>query len=447
MPNPSLPGYVFDAARNRYFRVVQNGEAAMGPGSRSLPPAPSSLFQYMASEIAKSDRDKYRDLTKVEEPKEVLPSPCKTKIVSTSGSLEYEVQAEYWIHARQCGAVQKLTGLMRPLQQAMDLARMTLQSQMGCRWAAEITVLVYDEKNEQVLLGCKDGTVMSCIEDHRSASGWGHRKLVVNLNSQVTCIDVKSDIIAMSSLGRENVPAAWQVVKLTGTGPERTFDLVADNWAAAKSIFSCALYDSGRPDGVLHLALCCEKQIRFTAGGTDSSVAKTIRAKSDALAVAALHDRHLLLAGFRNGAIFIYDTRDPQYKCVASFEHGSTVTGIKAVGEHYVVVAGLCDKLKLYDIRSTKTGTLTVVAVLEYAQFRNEHTTHTHMDISSDGSLLAVTCGEGRIQIYDTWTGRLYRAKLCEELEHATGVAWRPYGMVVSGERTVHFYHWRNRNR
>lgn len=452
MSHLNLPGYLFDATRNRYFRVVQNGNAAMSPDSDSgsefdLSPLPHSIAQYTSSEVARTKRQEQLELNKVDEPVQVLPSSCRTMLMPTSGSFKYEVQADYWIHARHCGDIPKMTALRRPLQRAMDLAAMESEMQIGGQTQAGISGLVYNETIKLILLGCKDGTVVSFNADNLRGSYSCDKKLVVDLKSPVSCIDVKDDLIAASSLGGVNMPAAWKIMRVNGTGPGRSFEVLGEDRSAAESCFGCALYYPGptkeENGSSMHLALCLQKEIRFSSY---SKRVKSIKTNSDPLALAALHDLHLVAVGFRNGVVFMFDTKDPQYKVVTRFKHGSTVTGIQVVCGHYIVVAGLSDNLKLYDIRYSKTkpnAPPTIVTVLDYAQFRNEYTPHTPMSISSDGSLLAVTCGDGKVQIYDTWTGRLFKSTLTNERKEITGVAWRPYGLAVSTEKTVFFHCWR----
>ncbi|MCJ1387260.1 hypothetical protein MMC18_000100 [Xylographa bjoerkii] len=150
--------------------------------------------------------------------------------------------------------------------------------------------------------------------------------------------------------------------------------------------------------------------------------------------ILAVHwsSKHILLGGSRKGTVWRTDQRVPATERL--IRHPSSVTGLKMLDEHRVVVAGMINQLFTYDTRflhpipttalqqrpsrfsgpdprhiSTHDSRRVPGTTAPYIEYRNYHNAaHPNLgfDVSRELGLVAAATDEGDVKIWDGWTGK-----------------------------------------
>lgn len=140
---------------------------------------------------------------------------------------------------------------------------------------------------------------------------------------------------------------------------------------------------------------------------------------SDVLALEWLNNS-LLLCGMRNGELYLHDER-ARSGCLRG-SHPSAVAHIKGVDETRFVVAGLEDKMMMYDLRwmareplvaggkKRKNRDTWSKPYLHYAEYRNRAHTGLGFDVDVCAGLVAAATDDKRVFLLDLWSGNRVQA-------------------------------------
>lgn len=137
---------------------------------------------------------------------------------------------------------------------------------------------------------------------------------------------------------------------------------------------------------------------------------------SDVFALEFLHNNpFVLLSGERNSTLNMTDLRAPTYSLMRSTNnliHPSSITHIKSLNQHQIIVAGLHSTLCLYDLRyrkekdrpwmrkpiTTKNNKSTI-PIVEYPEYHNQATFRIGFDVDIESGVVAA-CQEQQLRYY-----------------------------------------------
>ncbi|TQW03082.1 WD40 repeat-like-containing domain [Cordyceps javanica] len=126
---------------------------------------------------------------------------------------------------------------------------------------------------------------------------------------------------------------------------------------------------------------------------------------------------HVLLAGGRRPRLWLTDLRCPAPSW-RSVPHDSSITHLRSVAEHQVLVAGLRSSMAVYDVRffgrekrpggsGSGSGRGNGSApVLRFEGYKNEAHVHTGWDVSVELGLVAAAHDDGTVKLFSLKSGR-----------------------------------------
>lgn len=133
---------------------------------------------------------------------------------------------------------------------------------------------------------------------------------------------------------------------------------------------------------------------------------------------------NVLLAGGRQPRLWLTDLRAPEVQW-CSVPHASSVTHLRSVSPHQVLVAGLRSSMCLYDVRFFGRGNPTASAnaqekkyrwtpngstpVLTFEGYNNEAHIHTGWDVNAELGLVAAAHDDGTVKLFSLKSGRMLK--------------------------------------
>ncbi|MCJ1276180.1 hypothetical protein MMC21_003985 [Puttea exsequens] len=127
----------------------------------------------------------------------------------------------------------------------------------------------------------------------------------------------------------------------------------------------------------------------------------------DVLAVDWL-DRNIVLNGFRDGTVRLWDTRATGMDAVSTrVKHGSCVAHVRAINEHVIVVAGMHNRLCTYDLRFLHAQEQYAGTTRPWLQFQGYQNWDMGVKLGFDVSqgLIAAATDLRRVKIFDVSSG------------------------------------------
>ena len=101
------------------------------------------------------------------------------------------------------------------------------------------------------------------------------------------------------------------------------------------------------------------------------------------------HEPHVFMSGGRSGILNITDLRVPESGQQADMiKHQSSITHIKQLDDHRIIVAGLESNLCQYDLRFRK-GPNRTQSILQYPEYQNTATIRIGFDIDLESGVVA----------------------------------------------------------
>lgn len=162
---------------------------------------------------------------------------------------------------------------------------------------------------------------------------------------------------------------------------------------------------------------------------------------STVLALSTVEERRVAVYGQRNGTVSVADLdARPDQKPALQIHAGAgaavTHTSCGLAGGSFVLVAGLNDTLKLYDLRyasSSSSSSSTALrketpCVMEYGGYENAYELRHGFDVDySGGRTFAVSSGRGDVvNVYDIWSGELLETCKLPGSPVCRKLAWAP---------------------
>ncbi|KAM3450713.1 hypothetical protein MY3296_005867 [Beauveria thailandica] len=128
-------------------------------------------------------------------------------------------------------------------------------------------------------------------------------------------------------------------------------------------------------------------------------------------------NHNVLLAGGRQPALWITDLRDNDPRRWRATPHDSTVTHLRSVSAHQVLVAGLRSSMSTYDLRflgrpmpsGQATSRSCSMPVLRFSGYENEAHVHTGWDVCAELGLVAAAQDDGTVALFSLRSGKRVR--------------------------------------
>lgn len=133
---------------------------------------------------------------------------------------------------------------------------------------------------------------------------------------------------------------------------------------------------------------------------------------------------NLVFGGGRPGRCFLGDSRAKE-RHWQSFYHGSSITHIKSINEHHVLVSGLRDTMRIYDTRMVKKFTKPAtaseyyrheskpkcgLAMIEFPGYQNDAHIKIGLDVELEDGVVAAAHNDGAIALYSLKSGHKLRS-------------------------------------
>ncbi|XP_063803755.1 DDB1- and CUL4-associated factor 4 isoform X3 [Pseudophryne corroboree] len=138
-----------------------------------------------------------------------------------------------------------------------------------------------------------------------------------------------------------------------------------------------------------------------------TDVRKTFRTNSDVLAQQFATESLLLYNGLRSGEIFAIDMRVPSlsptnWRKALSISHGSSITCLQLLqDENYMVVADMCGRIKLWDVRMVKC--------VQFYEGHNNSYAYLPVHVKEDEGLLLAVGQDCYTRVWNLHDARLLR--------------------------------------
>ncbi len=125
-------------------------------------------------------------------------------------------------------------------------------------------------------------------------------------------------------------------------------------------------------------------------------------------------NHNVLLAGGRQPRLWTTDLRAPAAQW-RSVPHASSITHLRSISEHQVLVAGLRSSMATYDLRflarekpepAGGRSSSSSTPVLRFEGYRNEAHVHTGWDVSVEMGLAAAAQDDGTVKLFSLKSGR-----------------------------------------
>lgn len=123
-------------------------------------------------------------------------------------------------------------------------------------------------------------------------------------------------------------------------------------------------------------------------------------------------NHNVLVAGGRQPRLWTADlrTQEAEWTCA---RHASTITHVRSLTEHHVLVAGLEHNMCLYDLRFMALQAPTPIhktassrPLLSFPGYRNEAHIHTGFDVSTELNVVASAQDDGIVRLFSLRSGR-----------------------------------------
>ncbi|KAG5984427.1 hypothetical protein E4U55_004889 [Claviceps digitariae] len=134
---------------------------------------------------------------------------------------------------------------------------------------------------------------------------------------------------------------------------------------------------------------------------------------------------NVLLAGGRQPRLWITDLRVPVSEWTQS-PHASSITHLRSINPHQVLVAGLQNKMSLYDMRffgeranSSSSGGGNGngrAPLLSFPGYTNAAHVHTGWDVCTELGLVAAAHDDGTVKLFSLKTGRTVRSPAVDDV-------------------------------
>lgn len=419
-----IPGFYYDEARGRYFKITNTGQAvAQGMGS------------YSKSNVAMKQRENEEMCQKL-----INEEYDRGKVHKLS--LRNLLFKEKLDNYQQDNMRKNLSIQLIGKEKSSSTQNWMIDGGYG---ADNIECMGYDNVKDEIILGL------------RSGRGYGFNRareeyrMIRPFTSRVTSIDISGRMLLMTSFGKSNNGGRVNLSEITDEEEEDIEARRAGIYAQNNLIEffgdkKDTLWSSRLLDGGGRVIVGGRNKVNVWQDLRGPVWSENFHTGSDCLAVDGLDNDRIIGVGCRNGKVKLFDCREqPQQNNarseVQNVKHGSTVTNIKRLKDgRSVLVSGLEDNLACYDLRFITNNDLKRTSqgekkrskeVFKYYGYENRIDINHGFDITSDDRYLAVG-SKRNVNIYEIHTG-----KILNQLESGTAncIAWDQANCIYVGQK------------
>ncbi|ODQ53238.1 hypothetical protein SAICODRAFT_30281 [Saitoella complicata NRRL Y-17804] len=147
----------------------------------------------------------------------------------------------------------------------------------------------------------------------------------------------------------------------------------------------------------------------FDSGADTRRAQHKLPVRSDVFSTMFL-EPDVLAAGCRDGTVQLFDTRVREAG-VMKLRHGSSVTHMRNVQDHCLVVNGLQGSLEMYDLRAPRPHAPSASfgrqtdPVVSYQGHQNSHTFQLGFDVDAALGVVAAAGDDGSVRLWSLYTG------------------------------------------
>ncbi|OLL24849.1 WD repeat-containing protein 21 [Neolecta irregularis DAH-3] len=362
MDNPGIPGFFYDPQKKKYFKIMPNHKCG-------------SSHPYSQQTIAKREK------------------------------LETAEKADK-INLRQRG-FQKSYIETRSLCNQSQSAQQDFRSRLSVQKSrlsfgyidpyVNVTAIAYDFNTGNLIFGDHTGLV-SLLQPTCEKP-----QPMFNFFSETTCIAIGSDRrLVATCQGNERGAGMIHISALTNQ--EGVLDLqnhITLTPHRNQSIWTCAISSSNK------IAVGGSGMFMLIEQSGHDCTQRILRSKSDVFAVQFL-DENVCMAGSRDGCIRAFDSRVKSDDHQLFIRHSSTVAGIKVLSEYQIIVNGLRNSLKLYDVRfphppaPSSLYSAPSKPVFEYTGHINEHSLTLGFDANRNTGIITAAGSDNRLRFWNS---------------------------------------------
>lgn len=126
-------------------------------------------------------------------------------------------------------------------------------------------------------------------------------------------------------------------------------------------------------------------------------------------------NHNILLAGGRQPRLWITDLRAPEPQWSFA-KHASSITHIKSVNPHQVLVSGLQSSMALYDVRFLSRNPRGTKPLLHFPGHHNEAHIHIGWDVCPELNIVAAAQDNRTVKLFSLRSGRQLRCPAIEPI-------------------------------
>lgn len=434
MSRPEIPGFYFDEARNRYFKLTT---ASTGVTTSKEYSQSRQVNLKRKAESANFDdnndgedvnnigsRIQFDTIRGLELPEKYLNGDSPTLADRACQSLVY---AGYNSRGKRTLQNVLATSLLRPfdflqtrsLAQSSPVTRLFVMDTNRIFWGNESGIINYaafsqmyyselykdrknfgfahSQPNRQIRRDLMNPSrKLMRFQEHFHQSSlniFSSHNMITDISG--FSLDLKYSLVIACSMGHQQTPGKWGIFL-------NPLEVQSENMAIKELKFG---------DG-----FCVElnKSMIGSCGTNNGLIITEVRPEtvnmhnssfinedSDVLSVVYLNEfrKPRALIGCRNGNLINMDYNEKASKAVKQ-KVTSGISALKNIKENYVLVAGIGNEMKLFDLRMMSES------VLQYHGYENENNPYARVSISTQGDKIAHVSSENCIQIFDTWNGQ-----------------------------------------
>ncbi|KAH8194563.1 hypothetical protein TruAng_011273 [Truncatella angustata] len=139
---------------------------------------------------------------------------------------------------------------------------------------------------------------------------------------------------------------------------------------------------------------------------------------------------NVIFGGGRSGRCFLADTRLADTEWM-SFRHASSITHIRSLNEHHVLVSGLESTLETYDLRMIKGHTRIVStkgcensqrrkadrSVISFPEYKNNAHNKIGFDVDLEAGIVAAAHDNGKLALYSLKSGHRVKSSCIDRID------------------------------
>jgi WD40 repeat protein len=125
---------------------------------------------------------------------------------------------------------------------------------------------------------------------------------------------------------------------------------------------------------------------------------------------------NVLLAGGRQPRLWLTDLRSPHTQWSFA-KHVSSISHIKSVNPHQVLVCGLQSSMALYDVRFFQRNPRGTRPLLKFHEHHNEAHFHIGWDVSPELNVVAAAQDNGTVKLFSLKSGRRLQCPVVESIQ------------------------------